>query len=161
VKAWTVADLADQRVEVNHRTNLQRGPELFAAAQCIMCHRLGEQGGTVGPDLTDVARRFSTRDLLESILEPSRVISETYRHVVITTKAGKTVTGRVVPVDYRLPVLRLASDPLSADTIDVPKDDIISYVESEISPMPGGLLDHLTREEIFDLLAYIERGGRM
>jgi putative heme-binding domain-containing protein len=122
---------------------------------------MGEQGGTVGPDLTDVASRFSTRDILESILEPSRVVSETYRHVTVTLKGGKTVTGRLAPVDYRLPVLRLASDPLSEDAVDVPKDDIVSYAESEISPMPAGLLDTLTLGEIFDLLAYIEGAARL
>jgi len=89
------------------------------------------------------------------------VISETYRHVVVTTKDGKTTTGRVVPVDYRLPVLRLASDPLSDNAVEVPKDDIASYVESDVSPMPAALLDTLTREEIFDLLAYIQRGERI
>ena len=160
VKAWTMADLAGETVETKRPPNPQRGPALFAAAQCIVCHRLGDQGGTMGPDLTDVASRFSTRDILESILEPSRVVSETYRHVVVTTKGGKAVTGRLVPVDYRLPVLRLASDPFSEDAIEVPKDEIASYVESEVSPMPNGLIDSLTREEILDLLAYIERGGR-
>ena len=71
----------------------------------------------------------------------------------------ETVTGRVVTADYRLPVLRLASDPLSDEAVEVRKDDIVSYVESEVSPMPPGLLDTLTREEILDLLAYIELGG--
>ena len=123
----------------------------------MMCHRLGDDGGTIGPDLTDVSSRFSTRDILESVIEPSRVVSDTYRYVVVTTKHGKSITGRIAPVDYRLPVLRLAPNPLSDEAVDVPKDDIVSYAESEVSPMPGGLLDTLTREEIYDLLAYIEQ----
>ena len=115
----------------------------------------------MGPDLTDVASRFSTRDILESILEPSRVVSDTYRHVVVTTKRGETIIGRVLTSDYRLPVVRLAGDPLAPENaVDVAKDDIVSYVESDVSPMPKGLLDRLTREEILDLLAYIETGGR-
>jgi putative heme-binding domain-containing protein len=139
----------------------RRGKAVFAAAQCAMCHRVGGHGGTVGPDLTDVASRFSTRDILESILEPSRVVSDTYRHVVVTTKDGKTVTGRIAPVDYRLPVLRLAADPLSENAVDVPKDEIVSYVESEVSPMPKGLLDTFSRDEVLDLLAYMERGDAL
>jgi putative heme-binding domain-containing protein len=161
VKAWTMSDLVAGKADGKRKSDHARGKQLFGAAQCIMCHRIGADGGTVGPDLTDVSSRFSTRDILESILEPSRVISETYRHVVVATKDGRTITGRVMPVDYRLPVLRLASNPLSEESVEVPKDEIVSYGESEVSPMPPGLLDTLTREEISDLLAYIESGGRM
>jgi putative heme-binding domain-containing protein len=157
VKHWSMEDFAAATAALRSSPNLARGKALFAAAQCVVCHRLGEDGGTIGPDLTDVASRFSTRDILESILEPSRVVSDTYRFVVVTTKDGKSITGRLAPVDYRLPVLRLAPNPLSDDHIDVPKDDIVFYAESEVSPMPGGLIDTLTREEIYDLLAYIEQ----
>jgi putative heme-binding domain-containing protein len=157
VKHWSMEDFDAATATLTSAPNLARGKALFAAAQCVVCHRLGEDGGTIGPDLTDAASRFSTRDILESIIEPSRVVSDTYRFVVVTTKDGKSITGRLAPVDYRWPVLRLAPNPLSDDAIDVPKDDIVSYAESEVSPMPGGLLDTLTREEIYDLLAYIER----
>jgi putative heme-binding domain-containing protein len=146
---------------VGREASVERGRQVFAAAQCVVCHRMGSEGGTVGPDLTDVASRFSVADILESILDPSRVISDSYRHVVVTTKQGRTITGRVVPVDYRLPVLRLASDPLAENAVEVPKDDIASYVESEVSPMPKGLLDTFTREEIVDLIAYLQRGEQM
>jgi putative heme-binding domain-containing protein len=160
VKEWTMSELAGQLGDVARGRNFERGKELYTVAACSACHRLGETGGTVGPDLTDLASRFSVHDILEATLEPSRVVSDTYRHVIVTTRRGETLTGRVVPVDYRLPVLRLAADPLAPDAaVDVAKDDIVSYTESEVSPMPAGLLDRLTREEIFDLLAYIESGG--
>jgi putative heme-binding domain-containing protein len=160
VKEWEMSDLAAHLVEVGRNRNFERGKELYAMATCIVCHRMGGQGGTAGPDLTDVASRFSASDILASTLEPSRVVPETYRHVIITTKRGKTFSGRLVPVDYRLPVLRLAGDPLAPDeAVDVPKDDVVSYLESDISPMPAGLLDRLTRGEILDLLAYIVAGG--
>jgi len=160
VQAWTMADLDGALGEAGHKRDFQRGRHLFAAALCVVCHQLGDEGRPVGPDLTDVASRFSRREILESIVEPSRVVSETYRSVVITTKQGATLSGAVAPADFRLPVLRLASDPLAPERlVDIRKDDIVSYVESEISPMPPGLLDRLTREEILDLLAYIEAGA--
>ena len=160
VKAWTLAELERELGEVRRGRNLERGRRLFSDALCLACHRMGDQGGAVGPDLTDVASRFSPRDVLESILEPSRVVADSYRQVVVQTKDGRTITGRIVPVDYRLPLLRLASDPLlPATAVDVPKDDIVSYAESEVSPMPPGLVDTLTRDEILDLLAFIAAAG--
>jgi putative heme-binding domain-containing protein len=161
VKAWTMADLERDIAGLPRNRDHERGRRVFAQAQCIACHRMGEEGGTVGPDLTDVASRFSARDMLEAILEPSRVVADSYRHVTVKTKDGKTVTGRLAPVDYRLPVLRLATDPLVPETgVDVAKDDIVSYAESEISPMPGGLLSTFTREEIADLLAFLGQSDR-
>jgi len=160
VKQWTSAELATALKAVGPRRSFQRGKALFSAAACVACHPLGEEGQPVGPDLTDVASRFSQRDLLDSILEPSRVVSETYRTVVVTTKKGDTFGGRLAPTDYRLPVLRLLSDPLDPErVVEIQKNDIATYQESEVSPMPAGLLDRFQPDEILDLLAYIEAGG--
>jgi putative heme-binding domain-containing protein len=160
VKAWTMADLERDLGNVQRNRNFGRGRQLYSEALCLACHRMGHDGGTVGPDLTDVASRFSPRDVLEHTLEPSRVVDDSYRDVTVTTRRGESITGRIVPVDFRLPILRLAADPLAPETaIDVVKDDIVSYAESEVSPMPAGLLDRFTREEILDLLAYIDSGG--
>ncbi|MEY4938916.1 MAG: hypothetical protein RIQ93_651 [Verrucomicrobiota bacterium] len=160
VREWTLADFAAAPNDRGRPPDLARGREIYSAALCALCHQLGEEGRSVGPDLTDVASRFNRHDLLESILEPSRVISETYRQVTVTTKTGGSITGRVAQTDFRLPVLRLASDPLAPeDAIEVPKEDIVSYVESAVSPMPAGLLNRFTRDEISDLLAYVEAGG--
>ena len=62
---------------------------------CAACHRFGSEGGGVGPDLTAVAGRFGVRDLLEAIVEPSKVISDQYAAVSIAKKDGQVVTGRV------------------------------------------------------------------
>lgn len=160
VREWTLNDFASAPDGGGRKPDLQHGREIYRAALCALCHQLGEEGQSVGPDLTDVASRFNRHDLLESILEPSRVVSETYRQVTVTTKQGGTVTGRVAQTDFRLPVLRLASDPLAPqNAVDVAKDDIVSYVESAVSPMPPGLLNRFTRDEILDLLAYLESGG--
>ena len=63
---------------------------MFAAANCYACHHFAGDGGAVGPDLTGLAGRFSPRDILESVLEPSKVISDQYAASVITTTTGKT-----------------------------------------------------------------------
>src|SRR4051812_1381988 len=75
--------------------DLERGRKLYAAVACATCHRFGPEGGGVGPDLTAVAGRFGVRDLLEAIVEPSKVISDQYAAIAIAKKDGRVVTGRV------------------------------------------------------------------
>jgi putative heme-binding domain-containing protein len=135
-----------------------RGKRLFTEAGCAQCHRLGNEGGFVGPDLTAVSSRFDRKALLESIVEPSRVIAESYRSVTVTLKSGAIHDGRIVGEDAKS--ITLAINPVDPDQRRrLTKADVASQRVSEVSPMPGGLLDTLTREEILDLLAWIESGG--
>jgi putative heme-binding domain-containing protein len=99
--------------------------------------------------------------MLESIVSPSKVIAEQYRNVQVVTNDGRIVIGRVVPsTDFRSPTLRIATNLLDGGQfIDIAKDQIESSAVSDISPMPQGLLNTLTYEEILDLLAYIETAG--
>ena len=89
------------------------------------------------------------------------MVAEAYRNVNVTTKQGKTYAGRVaLDGDYRLEVLRLATDPFAPEKyVELAKNDIASYSESTVSPMPEGLLNTLTKDEILDLLAYLEAGS--
>jgi hypothetical protein len=62
--------------------------------------------------------------------------------------------------DYRQSVLRIAVDPLRPwQTTEISKDKVESHRESPVSPMPEGLLNTLSRDEVLDLLAYLESGG--
>ena len=139
----------------------QRGRELYHAALCSRCHRLGSDGSSFGPDLTSVAARFTRRNILESIMAPSNVVADGFRAMQVETTDGRVLTGRVVETgDYRSQVLRVATDPLRPwHTVEVHKDDVAGYHESLVSPMPEGLLDTLTLDEIRALLVYIESSG--
>ena len=164
VRNWTVADTDELlRVADQHDADAERGRKLFAAAQCRRCHRVRNDGSVVGPDLTAVGNRFSSRDVLKSVLEPSAVVAEKYRNVQIVTTAGQTVVGRVVASgDYRSPTLRISTDPLAPEkTIEVAKVEIEAHEFSKVSPMPKGLLATLTASDIADLLEYLisESGG--
>ena len=112
----------------------------------------------MGPDLTAAMRRYSRRDLLASVVNPSDVIAENYRSVQILTNDGRVFTGQITRGgDYRSPVLRLATDPAyPSRTVDIKKSEIASRKNSQVSWMPDGLLDTLTRQQIFDLIAYLE-----
>jgi len=142
--------------------NFRRGRDAYVAAQCAVCHKLGNDpatmAGDVGPDLTAVASRFTRRDILESIIEPSKVISEQYMNTAVRLKNGDTVVGRLL--EETPDMLVLSPDQRKPDKVTVKKSDIDRRVPSKLSPMPQGLADILTRDEIFDLLAYLESGGK-
>ncbi|MBM3832838.1 MAG: c-type cytochrome [Verrucomicrobia bacterium] len=158
VKDWTLEDLQASLVEVSKGRSFEKGKEAFTIAQCAACHRFGNEGGAVGQDLTAVASRYTRRDILESILEPSKVISEQYQNTVITTKDGDDFIGRVVEEnDQRI---ALVANPLTQDQTRIRKSDVRKREPSKISPMPEGLVNILTKEELLDLLAYLESGGK-
>jgi len=125
----------------------------------VRCHRLSDEGGSVGPELGGAANKYSAHDILESIIEPSKVVSDQFVTYNILKKDGDTISGRIT--DQNAERLVVMPDPLSATTlVEVPLSDIASRKASKISPMPTGLVDHFTQEEILDLLAYIEAGGK-
>jgi putative heme-binding domain-containing protein len=158
VKEWTMADLVPALGEASKGRNYQRGREAFAVAQCLACHKFGTEGGSVGPDITGAASRFNRRDLLETIIEPSKVVSDQYQNMVFTKTNGDEVTGRLVEEnDNRVVVV---TNPLSGERSEIRKREIARRAPSKVSPMPEGLVNILTKEEILDLLAYIEAGGK-
>ena len=158
VKEWTMADLVPSLAEASAGRNFRRGREAFADTQCILCHKFGTEGGSVGPDITGAASRFNRRDLLETIIEPSKVISDQYQNITITKKDGDEVTGRLVEENDERVVLVV--NPLTNDRSEVKKRDVAKRAPSKLSPMPEGLVNILTKEEILDLLAYIEAAGK-
>jgi putative heme-binding domain-containing protein len=158
VKEWTMADLEPALPQIAHGRNFARGKEAFEAVQCLLCHRFGNDGGAVGPDITAVSSRFTLRDILESIIEPSKVISEQYATTEFMMKNGDLVTGRLMSETDDKVIIR--PNPLSTDTQDLKKADIKSRDLSKTSPMPPGLVNILTKDEILDLIAYLASGGR-
>ena len=133
------------------------GKAAFAKAQCVLCHRFGNEGGLVGPDLSGVGSRFDRRALLESILEPSKVIDEKFRNTAFTLKDGTTVTGTIEREDDQKLLVR--EGPFSEQPVELAKRDIARREPSVISPMPTGLVNVLRKEEILDLLAFLGSGG--
>ncbi|HEX3726420.1 MAG TPA: HEAT repeat domain-containing protein, partial [Pirellulales bacterium] len=128
-----------------------RGAVLFEKVQCVKCHRYGERGETVGPDLTNVSRRFQKKEILESILFPSQVISDQYSSQTVVTKDGKSYQGMVAPSgDGSLVVLQA-----NGEKVVVAEEDVETKERSKVSAMPDGLLNRLSLEEIADLFAYL------
>ncbi len=158
VKEWTAAELLPLLDKVGQGRDFARGKAAFTSAQCILCHRYGDQGGAAGPDLTNVATRFKRQDLLESIAEPSKVLSEQYMMTVFTMKDGTVTAGRISQENGNTAVVM--TNPFDATTTTVvSKGDVTSRELSKVSLMPPGLLNTFKEEEILDLLAYLESMG--
>jgi putative heme-binding domain-containing protein len=130
-----------------------RGHKLFfEKVACATCHRVGQQGGLVGPDLTKVGAIRSGRDLIESLVLPSATIAQGYDGYLVTLINGEELAGiRARQLDDAL-VLRDAS---GAETHLQP-EQVQKMERLKLSLMPEGLLAALSREEIRDLLAYLQ-----
>jgi putative heme-binding domain-containing protein len=140
--------------------DFDRGRKLFGEANCFACHRYDNEGGALGPDLSGVAGRFSVRDLLESILDPSKEVSDQYAASRIELTDGRSITGRIVNQNgNNIDVMTNMLDPNGLAHIDRRK--VESITRSKESPMPKGLLDTLKEDEVLDLMAYLlSRGDR-
>lgn len=159
VKHWAVADVEGSLgVGLEGNRNFANGRNLFGATACFACHRFSNEGGAVGPDLTGVAGRFSPKDLLESIIEPSKEISDQYNATVITMNNGSSTMGRIVNLSGDQVMVNVNMlDPNAIQNVNRP--DVKSMEPSKVSMMPPGLLDTLKEEDILDLLAYLLSGG--
>jgi putative heme-binding domain-containing protein len=127
----------------------ERGATVIERAKCLECHKFGSKGAGVGPDLTTVSSRFRPIEILESMVEPSKVLSDQYRSVAVATADGKVYNGMPVVSDGPNLVLLLSD----ASKVTIPKDEIDSKKESAVSVMPEGLINSLSYQEIADLLA--------
>ena len=157
-RAWTVEELLPLVEKGLRKRNFRNGRRMYLAAQCVVCHRFDAEGGSGGPDLTGVAGRFGVRDLLESIIEPSKVISDQYQGMVLRTRDGRVFSGRIV--GEKEGKLQIATDLLKPDAIvEIPKSAVEESRVSTVSLMPTGLLNPLNADEVLDLVAYLLSAG--
>jgi putative heme-binding domain-containing protein len=138
--------------------SFKNGEKMFAATRCIVCHRFYGEGGATGPDLTQSAGRFSFKDMVESIVLPSKVISDQYKASVVFTNDGKTITGKIVS-DTKDGIVILTDPEDSTKVVEVKRADIDQVKPSAVSLMPEKLLQPLNEDEVLDLLAYLLSRG--
>jgi putative heme-binding domain-containing protein len=153
VRSWSLADLEPVLGELEGERDLGRGAALLREASCLACHRLDGRGSAQGPELDGLGGRFSARDLFESILDPSADVPERYRDTWITTADERLHAGRIVGADGEDLLLRESHG--RREVVRIPRAEIVAQQPSPTSPMPEGLLDAFTLEEILDLGAYL------
>ena len=134
----------------------KRGENIFydseGIANCSKCHLVKGRGGAVGPDLSYVGTSRTRKFLLESILNPSAVITHGYQTVMILTKNQKFITG-----------IKKNEDESGFDIVDkegknlyISREKIKKFKIQKISSMPGNLGDLLKVKDVTDVLAYLE-----
>jgi putative heme-binding domain-containing protein len=155
VRQWKMEDLLPE-LEKQRATNLARGRQAYVDAQCQSCHRFANDGGIIGPELTGAGSKYSARDVLESIIEPSKIVSDQYQNHTAILKDGDSFTGRLVSESQDEIVLE--TDRLSGTKETIARIRIEQFRPSQLSPMPEGLVDVLSKEEILDLVAYLRSG---
>ncbi|MEQ1902752.1 MAG: L-sorbosone dehydrogenase [Pirellulaceae bacterium] len=154
VKNWKLEELLPIKEQDLANRDLKNGEKMFAVGQCFKCHRLDGAGGSVGPDLTPAGRRFNSQDLLETLVVPSKEVSDQYRATVFQLENGQTVVGRVANLNGDQYMVQTdLYDPGRFTNIKV--GDIADMKPSTTSMMPTGLLDSMTRDEVLDLVAYL------
>jgi putative heme-binding domain-containing protein len=135
--------------------DVKKGEKLFfdadSNAACGKCHKVGERGSTVGPELTTVAGTRDPKFIIESILDPSKVIASGYEAVLIITKVEQYVTGIVKREDAT--TVEVADS--QGGVQKVAKSDIKQRAPQTTSLMPGNFKEILTVEEFHDVLAFV------
>ncbi|MCI0359142.1 MAG: HEAT repeat domain-containing protein, partial [Planctomycetaceae bacterium] len=133
--------------------NPDRGRQVFfdAKAQCSKCHRIGNQGERIGPELTGIGNRFSRIHIVESILEPSRTVTPGFQTIAVRLADGRTASGiRVAETDKSL---TLADQ--KGQKITFAKEEIEAQQSQPKSTMPDGLAQQLSVEQFRDLVAFL------
>ena len=118
---------------------------------CVSCHRVQGSGKNIGPDLSQVGSRLNREQLLESLLEPAKTITEGYRLYSLEMKSGEIQTGFLLERAKENTRFRL----LSGEELTMPTQSVLRFTDLPVSAMPAGLLQNLAPQEAVDLLAYL------
>ena len=159
-RLWTHAEALKvwEDAKAKKTFDFANGQKMFAAALCSQCHRMGNDGGAQGPDLSGLGARTAPADVLMSIVQPNAVLSDQYANSVIGRVDGGKTIGRILNEEGDK--LELSVNPFDpAVTISVNRSDILSIDRSPDSPMPVGLINSLNAQEVADLLAYLVSGA--
>jgi putative heme-binding domain-containing protein len=144
-----------QAFALSSQGNPDRGRPLFfdlKGVACIKCHTVGKEGGTVGPELSTVGAKYPRAELIASVLFPSARIFQGYEPVIVATSDGRVLAGIV---KNETPAI-LEIEDADARRITIAKEEVEERRQSDVSIMPSGLAEGLSRQDFADLIAYLE-----
>lgn len=132
----------------------KRGRQVFfdRRAACATCHRVGGQGGRMGPDLSTIGQRRSRRDLLEAIVYPSLSFARGYESYTVSTDSGQVHTGLIVRETADALYLRTVQQ----EDLRIARREIEQMLPSRQSIMPTGLEQMLSPQQLADLIGFLE-----
>ncbi|MBE7179555.1 MAG: c-type cytochrome, partial [Mucilaginibacter polytrichastri] len=158
-RRWTVENAVAAIDTGKSPLSYDTGKKIYGAILCASCHSMQGSGGDIGPDLTQLGTRFSNKDILDAIINPSKAVSDQYASTIFYLKNGQSVVGRLVnedKVNYSI-----SQNPFAADQLrKIPKKDVTSKRNSPESIMYPGLINSLNPTELRDLMAYLKSGGK-
>lgn len=157
-KQWKVEEALAILDEPLAGRNYENGKSMYNAITCGRCHTMGNDGGNVGPELTNLGTRFSKKDMLEAIILPSKSVSDQYAASQFLLKNGTSVVGRLTNQDAI--AYYVSQNPYDPDQVEkILKKNVRSVKYSAVSMMLPGLINSLNAEELKDLMAYLMAGG--
>jgi len=156
VQSWTVDDLQTGLEAALKGRTPDIGKRIFQEATCLLCHKVGSEGGAVGPELTDVFTRLKgdRAALLREVLDPSHTIDPKYALYNVVTTDGRIISGIIT--DQNAETITVVNNPEKPQPQTIARDDVDEMAKTSASLMPKGLLDRFSRDEIFELMSYLE-----
>jgi putative heme-binding domain-containing protein len=135
-----------------------RGAAVFASSKfaCLSCHRVGDQGGLAGPELSTVGNCLKPEEVVESILWPRHQVKEGYAAVTVATSDGRVRQGYTLSQTSAEMILR---DPSSGDRFSIPKGDV-AEIRQDGTLMPDGLAEAMSTDERRDLVRFLIELGQ-
>ncbi len=134
--------------------DIERGRRFFFEAsgvQCRNCHKIKDKGAEVGPDLSQIGKKYDRRRLLDTILNPSKEVEPKYRVYLVQTVSGQVHSGLLVSRDAEQLVLKDAKNKVTT----IPADEVEDMVAQQQSIMPDLLLRDMTAQQVADLTAFL------
>lgn len=134
--------------------NATSGKAVFAS-RCATCHKVGNQGKAIGPDLTAIGKKFDHDELLDAIINPSAAIVFGYESWLVNTKDGESVYGFLISENKRTIVIKDIAG--RKHVIDVKK--ITSRQKQEKSLMPDPAANGMTEQNLADVVSFLKAQG--
>jgi putative heme-binding domain-containing protein len=156
VNEWKMEDFAQLTIK-NDDESIAMGMQAFVKARCNQCHVIAGHGVNLGPDLKESIKKYQGHKLLQQVLQPSSEINEKFQNYQFFLDDGRVVSGVITkeePDAYHVVANLLTPDAVTV----VAKKTIDEKVASKISPMPEGLANVLSKQEIVDLMAFLQKG---
>ena len=158
-KNWKVEDVEDVMKNKKIIPNYINGRHMFKAALCQACHRIQNKGNNIGPDLTQLASRFTVKDMAHAIINPDAEISDQYMVSEIHLNNGDRWFVKIV--EETSDSLLFMLNPLTPEKVTkIHLSSIKEKKRSLQSQMFPALLNRLNEQEVVDLMTYLLAGGQ-
>ncbi|CAN5312587.1 hypothetical protein BH23BAC1_BH23BAC1_22010 [soil metagenome] len=128
---------------------LESGKKLFLM-NCSSCHRIGNQGGSIGPNLDGIGG-WGVNALVEKVLDPNRNISEAFKNYTIRLKDGKIMNGLYRRDEGEVIIFA----DLTGEEFTISKKNIAERKASKYTLMPDHFGNTLSQDEVNSLITYL------